>query len=244
MKDQYFGDINDYKKYGLLRILSNDGEIKTAVCWMLTDADKRSDGRFVNYLQKPDRWRVFDPPLFDSLKNCFAGPGSRNVLWAETTNILPLAVFYDKLVSDNALDRQQCFSHFISIAQGSDLVFFDPDNGLEVKSVPYGRKYSSKYLYWHELLSTFKAGYSVLLYQHFRREKRTEFISNLAKTLSLQSGASEIISFRTSNVVFMLIPQAHHLDYFQQRGKVINVVWASEIQVAHHRSPENRPLHL
>ncbi|HUW95833.1 MAG TPA: hypothetical protein VMW58_08590 [Anaerolineae bacterium] len=36
MKNQYFGDINDYRKYGLLRILTNLGEIKTAVCWVRT----------------------------------------------------------------------------------------------------------------------------------------------------------------------------------------------------------------
>ena len=35
MKNQYFGDINDYRKYGLLRILTNGGEVDTAVCWML-----------------------------------------------------------------------------------------------------------------------------------------------------------------------------------------------------------------
>jgi len=237
MKNQYFGDINDYKKYGLLRILSNDGEIKIAVCWMLTDADRRSDGKFINYLNKPDKWKVFDPSLFDSLKSCFTKPENRNVICAETTNIITSAVFYTNLVSDNSLERQQYFKQFLRIAEGCDLVFFDPDTGLEVKSKPYGRKYSSKYLYWSEFLSTFKAGYSVLLYQHFRRkrgEKRSEFINNLAKDLSLRSGASEVISFRTSNVVFMLISQRQHLDYFQQRGEAISKTWASEIQVAHH----------
>ena len=237
MKNQYFGDINDYKKYGLLRILSNDREIKIGVCWMLTDADRRSDGKFIDYLNKPDKWRVFDPPLFDSLKNCFAKPEKRNVLWAETANIIPSAIFHTNLVSDNSLERQQYFNQFLSVAEGEgcDLVFFDPDTGLEVKSKPYGRKYSNKYLYWSELLSTFKAGYSVLLYQHFRHEKRSEFINNLAKDLSLRSGASEVISFRTSNVVFMLISQRQHLDYFQHRSEAVSKTWASKIQVAHHR---------
>jgi hypothetical protein len=40
MKDQYFGDINDYRKYGLLRILSGmrcsgQSNISAAICWML-----------------------------------------------------------------------------------------------------------------------------------------------------------------------------------------------------------------
>jgi hypothetical protein len=39
MKNQYFGDINDYRKYGLLRILSDEGSMRTGVCWMLTRDD-------------------------------------------------------------------------------------------------------------------------------------------------------------------------------------------------------------
>jgi len=39
MKNQYFGDINDYRKYGLLRLLTDGGDIRTAVCWMLTPGD-------------------------------------------------------------------------------------------------------------------------------------------------------------------------------------------------------------
>ena len=39
----------------------------------------------------------------------------------------------------------------------------------------------NKYLYWQELLSTFRNGHSILLYQHFRREKREEFIKNLSE---------------------------------------------------------------
>ena len=36
MKDKYFGDVNDYKKYILLRLLSKNGKLKVMVCWMLT----------------------------------------------------------------------------------------------------------------------------------------------------------------------------------------------------------------
>ena len=234
MKNQYFGDINDYKKYGLLRILSNDGEIKIAFCWMLTGADKRGDGKFIDYLNHPDRWRAFDAQLFDSLRKCLIIHGNRNVIWAETKNIIPSAVFYSKLVSDNALERQQYFHQFLLVAEGSELVFFDPDNGLEVKSKPCGRKDSCKYLYWHELLKIYRAGHSVLLYQHFPRKKRADFISNLAGELSLQTEISEIISFGTSEVVFMLVPQNRHLDYFRQLSNVVKNVWSSEIVVAFH----------
>jgi DNA helicase II / ATP-dependent DNA helicase PcrA len=42
VKDQYFGDVNDYIKYGLLRCLSRAG-IGVGVCWMLTPNDQGTD---------------------------------------------------------------------------------------------------------------------------------------------------------------------------------------------------------
>jgi hypothetical protein len=234
MKNQYFGDINDYRKYGLLRILSHQGEIRTAVCWMLTADDELGHGAQTDYLQDPDRWQAFDPELFDSLVQCLADPNSRHIEWAETSGILPSAIFYPGLLTDNANERQGYFGHFLRTAHGCDLVFFDPDNGLEVKSKPYGTKDSCKYLYWPELSETYGSGHSVLVYQHFRREKRDQFIEALSARICEETGATEIISFRTAHVVFLLASQPHHLDYFRTRGKEVAHRWPSQIRVAHH----------
>ncbi len=57
MKHQYFGDINDYRKYGLLRALSQASGLSLGVCWLLTAPDARPDGEFRNYLEQPRRWR-------------------------------------------------------------------------------------------------------------------------------------------------------------------------------------------
>ena len=54
MKNQYFGDVNDYKKYGLLRYLGRSGRSNLAVCWSLTEDDSRSDGSRVRYLNDPE----------------------------------------------------------------------------------------------------------------------------------------------------------------------------------------------
>lgn len=70
MKNQYFGDINDYRKYGLLRILADSGKLKIGICWMLTSDDKRSDGRRISYLQSPSKWSDYDKDLFEQLKDC------------------------------------------------------------------------------------------------------------------------------------------------------------------------------
>ena len=50
MKNQYFGDVNDYRKYGLLRLLAHAG-LKIGVCWMLTE-DGRKGARKRNGEQR------------------------------------------------------------------------------------------------------------------------------------------------------------------------------------------------
>ena len=67
MKNQYFGDINDYRKYGLIRLLADSGVIRTGICWMLTPDDTSTDGRFTKYLDEPEEYKKFDPDLYDFL---------------------------------------------------------------------------------------------------------------------------------------------------------------------------------
>ena len=55
MKNQYVGDVNDYRKYGLLRCLVSSGELRTLVAWMLTPDDDSSDGKLRGY---PERRQV------------------------------------------------------------------------------------------------------------------------------------------------------------------------------------------
>lgn len=45
MKNQYFGDINDYLKYGLLRVIAKKTGLRVAVCWMPTPDDGHTDGK-------------------------------------------------------------------------------------------------------------------------------------------------------------------------------------------------------
>lgn len=49
MKHQYVGDINDYRKYALLRALSSGGTNQVGVCWMLTPDDGGADGAKLAY---------------------------------------------------------------------------------------------------------------------------------------------------------------------------------------------------
>jgi len=67
MKHQYFGDVSDYKKYSVLREITNSDHLSLMVCWMLTSADTRNDGNVNKYLQNADEWIKYEPDIFDFL---------------------------------------------------------------------------------------------------------------------------------------------------------------------------------
>ena len=59
MKVQYFGDVNDYRKYALLRLIANTG-LKIGVNWLLTPDDGRTDGNKRGYLAQREAWRHYE----------------------------------------------------------------------------------------------------------------------------------------------------------------------------------------
>ena len=177
MKNQYFGDINDYRKYGLLRSILNASELKLQVAWMLTPDDGSSDGKFTSYFESENKWSKYDPELFRQLKQLLTCNQNRAVTLIEKTDLLPGAEYFSVEVPDFASGRRVWFRQLSNVAKESDLVFLDPDNGLEVKSKPYGRKNSSKFAYWREVEALWLAGKSLLIYQHFIREKTSRLCS-------------------------------------------------------------------
>ncbi|HEY3308246.1 MAG TPA: hypothetical protein VGJ93_07300 [Desulfuromonadaceae bacterium] len=238
MKNQYVADINDYRKYGLLRILSGSGKIRTGVCWMLTPDDNRTDGQFTRYLNLPEQWKQYDSSLFEHLADCIRD-GQRHVSRIESAGVLQNAIYHCNLLSDIPEERSRYFKDMHERLQGVDLMFFDPDNGLEIKSRPYGRKQSSKFLYWHELTHAFSAGKSILLYQHFIRENREQFITRLSSELCRRLDVPEVISFRTPHVVFFLVSQPEHAQLFEERTAVVAEQWGKQIHVSAHRQAQH-----
>ncbi len=237
MKNQYVADINDYRKYGILRTLSDCGKIRMGVCWMLTPDDNRTDGQFTNYLNLPGQWKQYDPALFERLTDCIRD-GERHINRIESIGVLQNALFHSDLLSDIPGERGRYFEDMHERLQGVDLVFFDPDNGLEIKSRPYGRKQSSKFLYWHELTHVFNAGKSILVYQHFIRENREQFITRLTSELCMRLNAPEVFSIRTPHVVFFLVPQSEHTQHFKERAIQLEELWNDQVNVTVHSRPK------
>lgn len=209
MKNQYFGDINDYLKYGLLRVIAGETGLRPAVCWMLTGDDGRRDGKKTSYQERVSAWRHYDPPLFDVLREAVQS-GRRDIEVAESGQILPGAVYHSEVLSDDRESRRQYFVRLESCAAACDLVFFDPDNGMEVKSTRRGCRGSSKYLYWDEAKRFSALGKSLVVFQHFTRVKRGVFVGELRQRFGLETGADWIGVLATSNVAYFVVPAPGH----------------------------------
>jgi hypothetical protein len=204
--------VNDFRKYGLLRALAGDGELRVGVCWMLTRGDGRADGSRRSYLERPDRWRSLDPALFDALCR-----SRLSVVEARKRRLIPGAVFHEELLSDHRAERTGFFVRLLAAAHSCSLIFFDPDNGLDVGSVVRGRKGSSKYLHRDELRQAFRAGHSVLVYQHFPRVARGPYAGRLAGEVRDLVGADAVWRFETAHVLFLLAAQARHRQVLSAR---------------------------
>lgn len=229
MKNQYFGDINDYRKYGLLRALQASGDGSLLVAWMLTPDDGGPDGRLRDYLESPNRWAHYDRDLFDGLSRLLRSAPQPAVSLLESSGLLPKTCYHSVAVPDCRQERDAWRTDLLRAAAGVDLVFLDPDNGIQVPSKPVGRKGSSKYVTWREIEELWAAGCSVLIYQHFRRERRQAFAERIAADLRFRSGAGFIEAFRTPHVLFLLAAQDRHAQRFANAITVLSGRWGGQI---------------
>jgi hypothetical protein len=231
MKNQYFGDINDYRKYGILRCFTEAGW-KVGICWMLTPNDDRKDGEKVQYLRAPSRWRSYDPPLFDALAAVLDPNVVREIARTGEQDVLPAAHVYSEMTPADAHARNRWFAEAIRLLAPADLWFFDPDNGLEVQSVRLGCRNSPKYLYLHEVEAAWSRGKSLLIFQHYIREDHAVFTQRLMQTLRHHANGASIYPISTDHVVFLFAAQPHDDLKAQRALALVQSRWKDQVRVA------------
>ena len=163
MKNQYFGDVGDFGNYGLLSAISSSG-MKIGVNWYLTHNDDKTDGKFIDYLNKSE-FVDSDVELADFLKGCL-DLGRRNV--SELKNFKRFTGFeyhddilelkHIKALSESGrrkrLDlRTKWFEDSLIRLSGCDLIFCDPDNGIFSFSLSTCLSTTVKIFYAHTDLS-------------------------------------------------------------------------------------------
>ena len=235
MKNQYFGDRRDYLKYSLIRALGC--ELSVAVCWLLTDDDQSKEGGKTDYLCQPDKWRKYDPPVYDFLRG-HVRPEERCIDVLEEGGLLgDKCRFFSCKVPSDGLGRYEYFEEFIQFADGADLVFFDPDIGIEPPS-----SRGPQYVQWYELALCFSRGHSLLIYQHFGRQKHDQFVESQAEELARLGNADRVFAFYDDAAVFFLVAQHDHTESLDRAKAKVEDRWhGSPVETRVFEVPQRRP---
>ena len=211
MQDRYVGDVGDFGKYGLLRLLcsdkgcpSTDAPLRLAVVWCLyPDEDHNADGKHIGYLSKSRvnerAFRSCDPELYDALRRIVAS-GRRRVSSVVDAGILPEdTIYYDRVLYYPRQMSRRCreYRHSDWIAGAlaetieADIVFVDPDNGIYNGPLSLRQK-APKYTFVEDLLQFARHGQSLVIYHHLSRQgKAIDQIRHLAERLRTEMGSAQ-----------------------------------------------------
>jgi len=177
MQNNFVGDIGDYGKYGLLRQICAAG-LSLSVNWykvVPSSVSRHDDGKYIDYLNNPEKFRSYDPSLFDSLRNIVWVEGERTLDRIEEERLFP-ANYYSM-----PLDGYRDYWHTEALRQteGTDVVFLDPDNGLETSIMYESNSARSVHVKWDELTDYYDRGQSVILYQHLPRKTKEQCVADM-----------------------------------------------------------------
>ena len=240
MRNQFFGDVYDYIKYGLIRRLTRFGKEPSALCWMMTEIES-NEGRVTSFLEDLSA-RSFDPPVFDLLLAA-RDRDERDVRIIERSGLLANTRFYSKPLTDYGVVgdknlRRQYFADFLKKAKGRELVVFDPDNGLQGQTTPVpGKAGSSKYLMREEAHRAFERGHSPLIFVHMttgKHETDEELTARTLTNLDPVKDATYLIGFIHKKAGFFLAPQAPRIDDYRRIAEQAHRDW-SDLSVVEER---------
>lgn len=219
MQDNYVGDIGDYGKYGLLRTITASG-LSLAVNWYQvrpleskteTANNRRiqQDGKYTSYLSSPEQYRHYDPELFDCLFELVKK--NRTIEAVEKSGVVT-ADFFGEILTGK--DRNVWHERGLEKTSGAQVVFLDPDNGLETERMHQCGTASEKHVAWQELKDYYERGQSVILYQH--RPQRTKKESCIQSVLAFQTSFLQadcvcILDYPryTNRYYFLFVRNAH-----------------------------------
>ena len=164
MQDNYVGDIGDYGKYGLLRVICAE-KLSLSVNWYKVITKKigrQDDGKYISYLSMPQKYKDYDSTLFDSLFRIVHTEKDRRIEKIEQANLFSAKYFSDGISTDRTTWHQKA----LCATAGTNTVFLDPDNGLETHNMFLKGSATEKHVKWSELKDYYERGQNVILYQH------------------------------------------------------------------------------
>jgi hypothetical protein len=230
MQDNYIGDIGDYGKYGFLREICANS-LSLSVNWyqvIPTKNGKQKDGKYTNYLLKPQQYREYDPTLFDSLHKIIMVEKDRRIARIEQENLFP-AIFFSVELNN---DRTTWHKKALTQTKDTDIIFLDPDNGLETDSMHRHNRAKNKHVKWNELKDYYTRGQSVILYQHrpqmTKKEKCIENIMLFQKNY-LMADSVKLLEFpKYTNRFYFIFLHEKHKAVFEKICNTMTEKWKKD----------------
>ena len=222
MNDAFVGDIGDYGKYGLLRVLTRKTHFQLGVVWMRTATIKEFE-----YLER-DELVNCDPELYQALQPLVYS-GAQTIAGLEASDALPTdTIYFNKLLDFRGTPangkkaiRREWFKEAMDRLETAKLVFIDPDNGLESPLKKRRTVEGPRNVRYDELKPFHHRGQSLIVYQHADRGKGgiEETIRRRASDLLRELKCKSIWALRWHRVqsrVYFLIPTLDHHETIEK----------------------------
>lgn len=237
MQNRYVADIGDFGKYGLLRTLCG-GDLSLGVVWHLFPNEEGSgDGAHVGYLDPTPanlrRFKACDPILYETLGE-IVRDGARSVRSIRDRGVLPLDTsFYEEPLSFDGMPgigsrairerlehRSRWVQGALDATRGCDVIFADPDNGLE-SGTPRHHRRGPKFAYFDELVPYLNRGQSLVVYHHLHRgaSAETQVRERLCQIGERLGEAFALLYRRGTLRVFFVVPAEEHREILLERAR-------------------------
>lgn len=223
MQNRYVADVGNLGKYGLLRYITKTN-LSLGINWYLVpDENNNEDGKYISYLEKND-YSQCDEELYYIMKKII-NEDRRNIDSIQESDIFPANTLFNKELLDyhketdwnhrNEL-RNNWHHRALEKLCSSDIVFLDPDNGLQVKSTSLTSEKGNKYIGYKELEDYYNLGLSIIFYNHRERKPEEEYLNKfrrLKEDDAFKNSAVTGLKFKrgtTRDYIFIL--QQQHAD--------------------------------
>lgn len=177
MQHRYVGDVGDFGKFALLNAFAASG-LRLGVIWYLNEFEEdNADGNFIYF----GHLESLDSQLYERLghiretKRHLSQIHSGSVLPADTLffdGVLPRpdAPCYSPRQREPEKQRREAWFRNANEAMSTaQLVFLDPDNGIEPRGFGMHSTRACKYAFESEVRRLIASGKSVIVYQHQNR---------------------------------------------------------------------------
>ena len=230
MRDKYVGDVGDFGKYGLLRELVKQagGKISLGINWFYATHEENAnrDGKYIDYLNNTNkdktRYRSCFPDLYDNLSK-IVSQNRRSIAEIEASKVLPEeTIFYSTpiphsgaTIAERIALRQAWFKESLSQLEQVDVVFLDPDNGIQLDPSIKGKGKAVKFAFTDEIETYYRSGKSLIIYNHRDRQPREKYERKILINLNYVRPSGEVKVLRFKRIAvrdYIFLIQEPHVE--------------------------------